>query len=134
MRNKIDALMGAVLARDVAQIALDAFRFIDLGNSFREKVQIAEVGDALQRLSPKIFYRSKSFFFHPVCHSLDQIIDDAETIVHHHCAELNARRTEKNKLHRITPRRDAADAGDRKIDLRINRNLRDHIERDGFDR
>lgn len=48
MGNQIDALMRTIFACDVAQIALDTFRFIDLRDRLCQKVQVAEVGDALE--------------------------------------------------------------------------------------
>src|SRR5512140_2203972 len=44
-----DALMRAILARDIAQVAADTFLVIDLGDDLVIQVQVAPIHDARQR-------------------------------------------------------------------------------------
>ncbi len=46
--DQVDALMGGVVARDVAEVALDAFLRIDARDGSERKIEILEIGDVLK--------------------------------------------------------------------------------------
>src|ERR1051326_5597149 len=103
VRHEIDALVGAVLARDVAEVALDAFLLVDLRNGLIEKVQVSEIGDAMHGPSAELFDRAKILLLHPVREPFHEVVDDPEPVVHDGGADLNARRTQQDKLRRVPP-------------------------------
>ena len=126
--------MRAVFARDIAKIALDAFRFIDFRDRLVQQVEAAEIGDALKRAAAEVGDRPKPLLLHPVREPLDEVVDQSKAVVHDRGADLDARRAEQDKLCRVPPVANPPDAGYRQVHLRVARDLGDHVQRDRLDR
>src|ERR1019366_3366457 len=59
--DQIDALMGRVIARDVAQVALDALRSIDARYGPEGKIEIFKIGNSAEAATAKVFNGAKAF-------------------------------------------------------------------------
>src|ERR1051326_2696678 len=79
---EMNALVGAVPTRHIAQIAADAFIAIDARDDFVIQIQVLPIGDLGQRETSKVIHRPKALLVHPVAEPVDHVLDDAEAVVH----------------------------------------------------
>src|SRR5439155_20666772 len=77
-----DRLVGAVLAGDVAQAAMDALVLVDLGDDLVVEVQVAPGLDAGDRLADEIAQPLEPLLAHPVFQAAAELLDDPEPVVH----------------------------------------------------
>ena len=68
-RSKMDALVRAVPAGDMAKLAADAVRLIDLRDDPVVQIQVLPLRHLRQALPAKIFDGYKSLFIHPIASS-----------------------------------------------------------------
>ena len=108
----MDALVRAVPAGDVAELAADAQRLVDPRDDLVVQVQVLPLRHLRQALAAKIVERCKSLLVHPVGEAVDHLLDDAVAVVHHRRAYLHRAAAQQQKLRRILPVADAADAGE----------------------
>src|SRR5467141_3159361 len=64
--DEVDALVGGVVAGDVAKIATDAFLLVDTRYGTKRQVKSIEVGHAVQATSHHVGDFCEAFFVHPV--------------------------------------------------------------------
>ena len=79
----------------------------------------------------------EAFRVHPVGESVAEVFDDAEAVMHHRGADLQAAGAQQQKLRRILPGGDAAHAGDgqaRACDDLVGAERGQHVQRDRLDR
>src|SRR5690606_1073033 len=64
--GEVDALVRALVASDVAEVALDALLRIDAGHRLEREVEVAEVRDARNRRPDHLVYRLGALLVEPV--------------------------------------------------------------------
>src|SRR5262249_15611846 len=126
-------LMRAIFAGDVAQPAVNALFLINLGDDFVIEIQVAPLLDSRGRLADDVADLGEVLFAHPVFETARKLFDDAEAVMHDSGADLHAGRAKQEKLHRILPGLNAADAANRHLDCGIVGESAYHIERDRLD-
>src|SRR5262249_28940058 len=89
----LDALVRAVFAGDVAEVAADTLRRVDLGDDLVVQIEVAPVVDLRQRLAHEIRCGTESLVLKIVLEPLDHVTHDAKAIMHGRGADLNRRRT-----------------------------------------
>src|SRR5271170_7578336 len=130
---KMNALMRAVPARGVAEVAADAVLFVDAGDDFVVKVEVFPLGDARQAEAAEIPYGREAFLDHPVFEAIDHVFHHAVAVVHCRGAYLNGRAAEQEELGCVFPGCDAADTRERQRRAWIAHHLLHHVESDGLD-
>jgi hypothetical protein len=108
----MDALMRAVPARDVTQIAADAGIAIDARDDLIVQVEMLPVRDRRQTASAEILDRGKALLVHPVAQPVDHVLHDPEAVVHRRRAHLHGPAAEQDELRRVAPAAHAAYSGD----------------------
>ena len=108
-----DGLMSAVFTGDVAELAADAQVMVDIGDDLVIQVEIAPILHFGDGTSAKILDGAEAAIVHVLRESVDQILDDAESVVHGRGAHLNGRRAQSDMLRSVVPVTDPADAADR---------------------
>ena len=112
-RLDVNALMRAVPARDVAQVAADAFLAIDPRHDLVIQIQVLPLRDRGRREAAEIVDRAEAFFVHPVAQPVDHVFDDAEAVVHGRRAHLHRPAAQQDELRRVAPLANAADTRNR---------------------
>ncbi len=130
---KMNALVRAIPAGDVAKIAADALLLVDAGDDLVIQVQVLPVGDAGERKAAKILDAVEALGAHPVFQPLGHVFDDAIAVVHDRGAHLHGAAAEQDELRRIAPVCNASNARKRESRGGIGHDLLDHVERDGLD-
>src|SRR6185437_14046813 len=77
-----NALVRAIFARDVAQVAADALLLIDSGYDFVIQIEIAPVSDSADRLTHQVDCRSEAFLVEILVQPVDHVFHNAKAIVH----------------------------------------------------
>src|SRR5262249_5470906 len=131
---EVDALVRAVPASDVAEIAADALVAIDARDNLVVEVEMLPVGDFGKRKSTEVFDGAEALLVHPIAEPVDQFLHDAEAIVHGCRADLHGAAAEQDELSSFAPTADAADTGDGKTDLGVAGDLLHEMQRDRLDR
>src|SRR5262249_23457170 len=125
-----DRLVGAVFTRNIAQPAVDALALIDLGDDLVIQVQLTPGLDARHGLADQLTAFGNPLPQHPAFQPTNQLLDDAEAVVHDRRTDLHAAGSQQHELDRVLPGLDAADAADRHPDVWIAGNGRDQVEGD----
>src|SRR5882672_4683052 len=126
--DQIDALMRAILASDVAQIAADAFIVINAGHAFVVEVERFPFLQRRHRLAGELGDAFESFGIKIIVKTLDHIFHDAEAIMHYRGAHLHADRAEGDELGSVAPVANASYARDRKRNIGIGRATLHHVQ------
>src|SRR5262249_37166381 len=129
-----DRLVGAVLAGDVAQAAVDALLRIDLGDDLVIQVELAPGLDARHGPADEVADPLEALLQHPAFQAAAELLDEAEAVVHDGGADLDAAGPEQQELDRVLPGLDTADAADRHADRRVAGEGGDHVQGDRLDR
>ncbi len=133
----VDRLIAAVLAGGVADAAVDAFFFVDVGDDFVIEVEVAPFFDATGGFAGEVGDGVEAFFGHVVFESAGHGFDDAEAFVHDGGADLEGGCAEEDEFDAVLPGLDAADAREGHVaagvEFRIGGEGGDHVEGDGFD-
>ena len=90
----LDALVGAVFACDVAELAADAEIVIDVGDDFVIEIKIAPVLHIGHGAAAEILNGAIAVIVHVRRKAVGHVFDDAETVMHHRGADLHDRRAE----------------------------------------
>src|SRR5580698_3994982 len=106
---EMDALMRAIPAGDVAEVAADALLLVNAGDDFVVEVEVFPVGDARQRETAEVVERGETLGAHPAFEAFGHVFDDAIAVVHDGGADLDGARAEEDELCRVAPGFDAAD-------------------------
>ena len=130
----VDALVRAVPAGDVAQVAADALRRIDARDDLVVQVEVLPFLHPGQRAAAEILYGPVSLLVHPVGKTVDHVLHDPVAVMHHRRADLDRAAAQQDELRRLAPAGNAADAGDRKADLGVGGDLLHEVQRDGLHR
>ncbi len=128
--GQMDALVGAVPAGDVAEIAADAFFGMNAGDDLVVQVQMFPLGDFRNRVTEEIADRRKAFCVHPIAQPIDHVFHDAVAIVHRGGTHLHRTAAEQDELGGLAPSGNAADAGDGNADVGIGSDLLHHVQGD----
>src|SRR5688572_15368387 len=129
-----DGLVRGVFAGDVAAPALDAQVLVDPGLVHVIEIQVLPIGDAGHRLAHQFAHRGKALVVEIVAEPVDQVVDDLESVHHRSGAHLHRGGAQRQEVDRIPPVGDPADTGYRQVgSLARTRNLRDHVQGNGFD-
>src|SRR5205807_8949161 len=107
-----DALVRAVFAGDVAEVALDALRVINARDRLVVEIEIAPVGHTTCARADDLAHARVAFVVQVVRQSVNQVFDDAIAVVHDGGADLHGGCADQQELGRVAPRRDPADAAD----------------------
>src|SRR6185437_13419324 len=129
----MDALVRAVPAGGVAELAADALVFVDARDDLVVEVQVLPLRDVGQRAAAEVVECAEVFAAHPCEQCVGHVFDDAIAVVHGRGADLHGARAEEDELGGVLPGGDAADGAHRKRGFGIGHDLLDHIERDGLD-
>src|SRR5690606_6413983 len=135
--REVYALVRALVAGDVAEVALDALALVDARDGLERQVEVAEVGDAVRRRPHDLRDALDALRVEPVRETVDEVLDDPEAVVHHGRADLHRRGAEQQELGRVAPGLDPAHAGDRHAGgphLGVDGHLREHVQRDRLHR
>ena len=81
-RVRFDALVRAIFAGHVAQLATDAEVLSDVRDDFVIQIQIAPILHIGHGTSPKILDGAKSVVVHICGEAIDHVLYDAEAVVH----------------------------------------------------
>src|SRR5262249_24569011 len=122
-----DALVRAIFACDVAEIAANALFGIDLGHDLVVQIEVAPVVHARHRLTHDVHDGAEALFFEIIFEAFDHVANDTEAVVHGRSADLDGGGSQQHELYSVAPVADAADAGDRDIHGVSHR--RDHVQR-----
>src|ERR1700733_12743737 len=110
---EVNTLMRAVPARDVTQLAANALLFMNARHDLEIQVQMIPVCDFGCAEPAKIFDAFEAFLAHPVLKAVDHILEDAIAVMHRRGTHLYRAAAKQNKLGRVAPGADAANARDR---------------------
>ena len=86
---RLDALVRAVLAGDVAELAADAEFGIDLRDDFVIQIEVAPIPHVRHGAAAEILDGAEAMIVHVLREAVDHILDDAESVVHGGGANLN---------------------------------------------
>ena len=111
-RRALDALVGAVFAGYVAELAADAEIAIDVGDYFVIQVEIAPVHYVGDGAGAEIFDGAVIVIVHVGAEAVGHVFYDAETVVHYGGADLDDGGAEGDVFGGVDPIADAADAYD----------------------
>jgi len=119
-------LVCPVLARRPAQLALIAFVLIDVGQAVIVEIELFHFVTRSNRPAAHVGQGSMTAVIHPVREPVDQVLDDAEAVMHDRGTDLQRARPQRDEFGGITPIGDPADAGDGifTVDLRPPRTTR----------
>src|ERR1035438_2372814 len=129
----VDALVRAVPAGDVAEIAADAGIAIDARYDAVVQVEVLPLGYLGDGEAAEVFDGAEAFLVHPVGEAIDHVFHDAVAVVHGGGTDLHGATAQQNEFRRLAPTRNAADAGDGDADLRVRGDLLHEVEGDGLD-
>ena len=115
---EMDALVRAVPAGGVAELAADALVFVDVRDDFVVEVEVLPLGDVGERAAAEVVEGVEAFAAHPGEEAVGHVFDDAIAVVHDGGADLHGAGAEEDELGGVLPGGDAADAGDRAARLR----------------
>ena len=108
---EVDALVRAVPAGGVAELAADAEVFVDASDDLVVEVEMLPLGHVGKREAAEIVDGVVALFCHPREQAVGHVFDDAVAVVHHRGADLHGAAAEQDELGGVLPRADAADAG-----------------------
>ena len=131
---QVNALVRAIPAGDVAEIAADARVAVDARHDPVIEIEVLPLGDLGQREAAEIVEGAEAFFVHPVGEAVDHVFHDAIAVVHGGGADLHGAASEQDELGGLAPAGDAADAGDGQADFGIGGDLLDQVQGDGLHR
>ena len=98
-------------------------------NDLIVQVELLPLANIRQRQPAKIIDRREALLRHPPKQTILHVFDDAIAIVHRRGTHLHGAAAEQNKLRRIAPTSDTANARERKSARRIGLYLLNHIQR-----
>src|ERR1035441_1294512 len=130
---EVDALVRAVPAGDVAEVAADAGIAIDAGDDAVVQIEMLPLGDPGNGEAAEIFDCAEAFLVHPVGEAIDHVLHNAEAVVHGGGADLHGAAAQQNELRRLAPAGDTADSGDGDADFRVGSDLLHQVESDRLD-
>jgi hypothetical protein len=107
---EMNALVRAVPASDVAEVASNAFLFVDTSNYLVVQIQMFPLGHLWQAPANKITDVFKTLLIHPVAEAIDQILNDAIAVMHDGGTYLHGVAPEQDELGGVLPVCYAADA------------------------
>ena len=112
LRGAFDALVRAVFAGDVTELAADAKAGVNFGDDFVIQVEVAPIHYVGDRAAAEIFGGAVAVVVHVGGEAVGHIFDDAKTVVHGRGADLHAGGAEGDVFRGVLPIADAADADD----------------------
>ena len=127
--DQVNALMRRVVAGDVAEVALDALRFIDAGDGAEGEIEVLEIRNAVEALTADVRDGGEAFGVHPIRETVAKVLNDAVAMVHDGGAYLQTRRAQQQELRRVAPGADAAHGGDGQRNL-VGPQRRKHVQGD----
>ena len=130
---EMNALMGAVPTRGVAELAANTFFLVNARYDFVVQVEMFPFLHPTEAEPPKIGNSCEIFLAHPVGKTVGHVFHNAIAVVHNRGANLHRSAAEQNKFRRIAPVGDTTDTGKRQACIRIRLHLLNHIERDRLD-
>ena len=108
--EQINALMRAIFARDMAEVASDAGVVVDAGHAFEVEIQILPFVKRGDGSTDKSIGGVHVFAVEVGVKTIDHALHDPESMVHNGSADLDRSRAEGHELCRIAPIRDASNA------------------------
>src|SRR5471032_3407458 len=109
MPVQMDALMRAIPARDVAEIAANALVAIDPRYDLVVQIQVLPIRDLRQRQPAKFLDGAESLFINPVAQPSGHVLHHAKAVVHGRRADLHRAAPHQDELRRLSPSRNSAD-------------------------
>src|SRR5207247_2463113 len=73
----VDALVRAIPAGDVAEVAADTFLGVNARHDFVIQVELVPIRHSRQAQTAKIVDGTEAFFVHPVAQTVDHVLHDA---------------------------------------------------------
>ncbi len=128
-----DALVRTVLTGHDAVITADALIVVDLRDNLVVHVEVAPLREARERLPNHLVDGRIVVILHIGREAFDHILNDAVAAEHDLGADLHAGGSEQQELDRVTPVRDAADAADWNVEVRVTTEAGCHMKRDRLD-
>ena len=90
-----EALVCAVFAGDITEIAADAILVIDLSFHIIIEIKVSPIGDTFNRLSDNVVDWRESLIVQIIIQPVDHVLDDPITVMHNGRTHLNATGAEK---------------------------------------
>src|ERR1700733_9921738 len=115
----MNALVRAIPAGDVAEIATNALLGMDARHDAVIQIQVLPLRDPRQGEAAEAVEVGETLLIHPIREAVGHVLHNAVTIVHGGGTHLQGATPEQNELGSFPPTRDAADAGDRNSDVRV---------------
>ena len=133
-RLQVDALVGAVLAGDIAEVAADALLVIDAGDALPVEVEVLPLLESVDRFAAQVGEGLHSLGVEVGVKAVVHVLHDAEAIVHDGGADLEGGGAEGDELGGVAPGGDAADAGDGQVNVGVGGAGLQHVQGDGLHR
>src|ERR1700678_2746967 len=99
----MDALVRAIPARDVAQVATDALIWVDARDDLVIQIEMLPLSDLGNRKAAKIADGGEAFFIHPIGEPVDHVFYDAIAVMHRGRAYLHRTAAEQDELGGFAP-------------------------------
>jgi hypothetical protein len=108
--EQINALMRAIFARDMAEVASDAGVVVDAGHAFEVEIQILPFVKRGDGTTDKSMGGVHAFAVKVGAKAIDHALHDPEPMVHNGGANLDGGGAEGHELSRVAPIGDASNA------------------------